>query len=77
MNEFKLSATQQQETSIFMHLSFSHRYMHLSSCLSLGPSRLQIEEGVLVAVMKEEVTYLDIEATIDELLQDEVIVHDV
>ena len=44
--------------------------------LSLGRPHLQIEEGVLVAMRKEQVTYLDCEATIDELLQDEIIVHD-
>ena len=46
------------------------------SCLFLVLPLLQIEEGVLVALKQEEVTYLDCEATIDELLQDEIIVHD-
>ena len=46
------------------------------SCLFLVLPLMQIEEGVLVALKQEEVTYLDCEATIDELLQDEIIVHD-
>lgn len=51
--------------------------MYLSLLPVIWPHpHLQIEEGVLVAMRKEEVTYLDCEATIDELLQDEIIVHD-